>query len=55
VPERYIKTIQNMYDNCLTQVRTQNTHWERRGHRTQGPRILIIMDVIDESIEENTP
>lgn len=63
VPEGYIRTIQDMYENCSTQVRTNSGSTEEidikvglhQGSALSPLLFIIIMDVITEDIDEDTP
>ena len=63
VPEGYIKTIQDMYENCSTKVRTTSGNTEaieiqvglHQGSALSPLLFIIIMDVITEDIGEDTP
>ena len=63
VPEGYINTIQDMYENCLTKVRTTSGYTEaieiqvglHQGSTLSPLLFIIIMDVITEDIGEDTP
>jgi hypothetical protein len=63
VPEAYVRIIQNMYENCKTKVTTvvgETEHIDIEVGLHQGSALspflfIIILDVITEEIEEDTP